>query len=48
MLPKCVAEKIIAELVTTMKDWKNLATRLGICKRERDLFAGIFEKRIRF
>lgn len=48
MLSRNVAEKIIAEVVAMGKDWKNLATRLGICKRERDMFAAVFEKKMRF
>lgn len=48
MLPRSVAEEIIKKVVVAGKNWNDLATRLGICKRERDMFSGVFEKSMRF
>lgn len=46
MLNKTTATKIISEVVTAVKEWKSLAIRLGIAKREMDLFGQIFEERV--
>ena len=41
-----VAETIITEIVTAIKDWQDIAKKLGIAKREMALFAEVFESRI--
>lgn len=45
MLSHKVAAQIIAEVVAAVKDWKTLATRLNISKREMDMFGKIFDDR---
>ena len=47
MLPQDVATKIISEVVATVKDWKTLATKLGIVNSEMELFGNIFYRRIK-
>ncbi len=39
------AEKIIAEVIEVIKEWRELVTRLGISEREMDMFAGVLDKR---
>ena len=39
------AEKIISEVIEAVKGWRELATRLGISKREMDMFAGVLDGR---
>ena len=46
MLTPEVAKGIINEVVTAVKDWRVLANRLGIAKREMSLFEGVFDNRI--
>ena len=46
MLTLEVAKNIINEVVTAVKDWRVLANRLGIAKREMSLFEGVFDNRI--
>ena len=46
MLNKETATKIINEVVTTIHYWRQLAIRLGIPKREMDIFSQRFEKYI--
>ncbi len=46
MLNKATATKIISEVITAIKVWNPLAIRLGIIKREMDLFGDVFEGRI--
>lgn len=46
MLPRKVAEQIISEVVDVIKNWWVWATKLGISKREIEMFSEIFEKRI--
>ena len=46
MLTLGVAKDIINEVVAAVKDWRALANRLGIAKREMSLFEGVFESRI--
>ena len=41
-----VAKGIIDEVVATVKDWRKLANRLGIAKREMNLFEGVFDSRM--
>lgn len=45
MLNRKIAEKIISEVVSAVKNWRELATRLGISKREMDMFAGVLDER---
>ena len=45
MLNRKTAESIISEVVNTVKGWRELAIRLGISKREMDLFAGVLDRR---
>jgi serine/threonine-protein kinase HipA len=47
MLDKTTATQIIAEVVAAVKGWQPLATRLGITRREMDLFAEVFERTVR-
>lgn len=46
MLPRKVAEQIISEVVDVIKNWRVWATKLGISKREIEMFSEVFEKRI--
>ena len=45
MLKRKTAEKIISEVVEAVKGWRKLAVRLGLPKRETDLFAGVLDER---
>ena len=45
MLNRNTAEKIISEVIEVVKGWRELATRLGIPKREMDMFAGVLDTR---
>ncbi len=47
MLTHEVARGIINEVVEAVKDWRTLANRLGITKREMNLFEGVFDNRIK-
>lgn len=46
MLGRKVAEGIIRDVVNAVKDWRSLAIRLGISKREIDLFASVLDNRV--
>ena len=46
MLTFEVAKGIIDEVVAAVKEWRTLANRLGIAKREMSLFEGVFDSRI--
>jgi serine/threonine-protein kinase HipA len=46
MLTPEVAKGIINEVVAAVKDWRTLANRLGVAKREMNLFEGVFDNRI--
>lgn len=46
MLNRKTAEKIVSEVLETVKGWHELATRLGISKREMDMFAGVLDGRV--
>jgi serine/threonine-protein kinase HipA len=48
MLTPEVAKNIINEVVESVKDWRVLANRLGIAKREMSLFEGVLENRTNF
>jgi Uncharacterized protein related to capsule biosynthesis enzymes len=41
-----IATKIIFEVASVVKDWKILATRLGVARREIDMFGEAFDSRI--
>ena len=45
MLNRKTAEKILSEVIEAVKGWRELATRLGISKREMDVFAGVLDGR---
>ena len=45
MLNRKTAEKIISEVIEAVKGWRELVVRLGISKREMDVFAGILDER---
>ena len=45
MLNRKTAEKIISEVIEAVKEWRELVTRLGISKREMNMFAGVLDKR---
>ncbi len=47
MLAPEIAKKIISEVVDALRDWRTLANRLGIAKREIGFFEGRFEKEIK-
>ena len=47
MLTKDVAKQIISEVTKVINEWTSLATKLGIAKREMELFGTIFEERIK-
>ena len=47
LLPQDVATKIISEVVAAVKDWKALATKLGIANSEMELFGNTFNGRIK-
>ena len=46
MLNRKTAEKIISEAIEAVKDWRELAIRLGLSKREKEMFAGVLDKHI--
>lgn len=45
MLNRKTAEKIVSEVIEAMKEWRELAVRLGISKREIDMFGGVLDER---
>ena len=45
MLNRKIAEKIISEVIEVVKGWREMATRLGISKREMGIFAGVLDER---
>ena len=46
MLTYEVAKGIIDEVIAAVKEWRTLASRLSISKREMSLFEGVFDKKI--
>jgi serine/threonine-protein kinase HipA len=44
MLNKETATNIVKEVISAVKEWKSLAVKLGIAKREMDIFEPRFEK----
>ena len=47
MVPQNVATKIISEVAIAVKDWKALATKIGIVNSEMKLFENTFNSRIK-
>lgn len=45
MLNRKTAEKIISEVVEAVKEWRGLAVRQGISKKEIDMFSGVLDNR---
>ena len=45
ILNRKLAEKIISEVTDAVKGWRGLAVRLGISKREMDMFSGVLNKK---
>ena len=45
MLNQKTAEKVVSEVIDAVKDWRELAIRLGLTKREIDMFSGVLDKR---
>ena len=45
MLNRKTAEKMISGVIEAVKGWRELATRLGISKREIAMFAGVLDVR---
>ena len=45
MLNRKIAEKIISEVIEVVKGWREMATRLGISKREMELFSEVLDAR---
>lgn len=45
MLTRNTARKIISEVVEAVKGWRELAIRLGISKREMEMFGEVLDKR---
>ena len=43
-LIETLRRKFISEVIEAIKGWRELATRLGISKREMDMFSGVFDK----
>ena len=41
------AKKIVSEVIDAVKNWRELAIRLGQSKREMEMFAGVLERRIK-
>ena len=46
MLNRKTAEQIISEVTNVVKGWRELAVRLGISKREMEMFSGVLDGRI--
>lgn len=46
MLNCKTAEDIISEVTEAVRGWRELATRLGISKREMDMFGGVLDGRV--
>lgn len=45
MLERSTAESIISEVTQTVRDWRTLADRLGVAKREADIFGKVLDQR---
>ena len=44
MLNRKTAEKIVSEVIDAVKNWRELAIRMGLSKREMDMFAGVLDE----
>ena len=44
MLPKETARQIIGEVLNAVKEWRALATRLGLVKSEQERFVAVLER----
>ena len=42
MLTRATAERIVAEVTAAVRDWQKVAQRIGIAKREQDMFSARF------
>ena len=42
MLTRATAERIVAEVTATVRNWQKVAQRIGIAKREQDMFSARF------
>ena len=47
MLTRETAETIVSEVVVVVQSWQKVAIRLGISKREMDMFAGVLDERFK-
>ncbi len=45
MISRDTAEKVVSEVIDAVRNWRELAVRLGVSKREMELFAGVLDKR---
>ncbi len=45
ILNRKTAKKIVSEVIEAVKGWRELAIRLGLSKREMDMFAGVLDGR---
>ncbi len=45
MLNRKTAEKIVSEVIDAVKNWRELAIRIGLFKKEMDMFAGVLDER---
>ncbi len=45
MISRDTAEKVVSEVIDVVRNWRKLAVRLGVSKREMELFAGVLDKR---
>ena len=45
MLNRKTAEKIVSEVIEAVKGWREIVVRLGISKREMDVFSGVLDER---
>ena len=48
MLQKQTGNKIISEVLDAVKGWRTLATRLGVFKREIEMFSDVLDERNKF
>ena len=48
MLQKQTGHKIISEVLDAVKGWRTLATRLGVFKREIEMFSDVLDERNKF
>ena len=47
MIGRNVAEIIIQVVIDAVQDWRSQAIRLGISKREMDVFASVLDSRLK-